>query len=131
LFETDYIFNRVVRALQSQKRLIFPAILVICNLGSAVACFASGDWKRGLYWMASSVCIASVSVWNVRSTAEDQAPASLRPDSVRLHEMLFLPSENTVRLRRNSQNRSRSPLFDASNGLLGFTWVFFESGLSW
>jgi len=44
-----------------EKRLFFPAILFLCNLGSAIACFAAGDWRRGLYWMASSVCIASVS----------------------------------------------------------------------
>ncbi len=43
------------------KRLIFPAILFICNIASAIVCFAGGDWRRGLYWTASSVCIASVS----------------------------------------------------------------------
>lgn len=43
------------------KGLIFPAILFMCNVGSAIVCFAAGDWKRGLYWLASSVCIASVS----------------------------------------------------------------------
>jgi hypothetical protein len=43
------------------KRLFFPAILFLCNIASAIACFAGGDWKRGLYWTASSICIASVS----------------------------------------------------------------------
>lgn len=42
------------------KRLIFPALLFICNIGCAIVCFAGGDWRRGLYWAASSVCIASV-----------------------------------------------------------------------
>jgi hypothetical protein len=42
------------------RRLIFPGVLVLCNAGSAIACFAAGDWKRGLYWAASSVCIASI-----------------------------------------------------------------------
>ena len=32
------------------KRLIFPAILFLCNVGSGVACLLGGDWKRGLYW---------------------------------------------------------------------------------
>ena len=48
-------------AMTFDKRLIFPAILFLCNLASAIVCFADGDWKRGLYWMASSICIASVS----------------------------------------------------------------------
>ncbi len=43
------------------RRLIFPAILFLCNIASAIVCFAGGDWKRGLYWTASSICIASVS----------------------------------------------------------------------
>ncbi len=48
-------------AMTFDKRLIFPAILFLCNIASAIVCFANGDWKRGLYWMASSICIASVS----------------------------------------------------------------------
>lgn len=43
------------------KRYIFPAILLLCNIGSAIACFAAHDWRRGLYWAASSICIASIS----------------------------------------------------------------------
>ncbi len=42
------------------KRYLFPAIIFLCNLGSAVACFAAHDWRRGLYWTASSICIATV-----------------------------------------------------------------------
>lgn len=49
------------RIMTFDKRLIFPAVLFLCNLASAIVCFAGGDWKRGLYWMASSICIASVS----------------------------------------------------------------------
>jgi hypothetical protein len=45
-----------------ERRFVFPIILFLCNLGSALACFAGGDWRRGLYWAASSVCIASVSL---------------------------------------------------------------------
>jgi hypothetical protein len=41
---------------------IFPAALLFCNLGSSVACAVSGDWRRAVYWAASSVCIAAVSL---------------------------------------------------------------------
>lgn len=53
--------ERLITAMTFDKRLIFPAILFLCNIASAIVCFANGDWKRGLYWMASSICIASVS----------------------------------------------------------------------
>lgn len=46
--------------MQFDRRLIFPTILLLCNIGSGVACLMGGDWKRGLYWMASAVCIACV-----------------------------------------------------------------------
>lgn len=41
---------------------IFPAALLFCNLGSSVACAVNGDWRRAVYWAASSVCIAAVSL---------------------------------------------------------------------
>lgn len=44
-----------------EKRLIFPAVLFLCNLASGIVCFADGDWKRGFYWTASAICIACVS----------------------------------------------------------------------
>jgi hypothetical protein len=44
------------------RRILFPALLFLGNVGSAIACFASGDWRRGLYWAASSICIASVTI---------------------------------------------------------------------
>jgi hypothetical protein len=53
---------RSILTMQFPRHLIFPAILFLCNVGSAIACFAAGDWKRGLYWAASSLCVASVSV---------------------------------------------------------------------
>ncbi len=43
------------------RKYLFPALLFACNLGSAIACFAARDYKRGIYWAASSLCIASVS----------------------------------------------------------------------
>jgi len=44
------------------KRLLFPGVLFICNVACAVGCMAAGDWKRAVYWAASSACIASVSL---------------------------------------------------------------------
>jgi hypothetical protein len=38
----------------------FPFILLGCNLGSAVCYAAVGDFKRAVYWAASSVCIAAI-----------------------------------------------------------------------
>jgi hypothetical protein len=43
-----------------ERRYIFPALLLLLNLGSAAMCFMAGDWKRGLYWIASAVCIGTV-----------------------------------------------------------------------
>ena len=38
----------------------FPVILLLCNVAAAVLYASSGDWRRSLYWLASSVCIATV-----------------------------------------------------------------------
>lgn len=45
-----------------EKKLVFPALLFVCNLGAVIVCAAAGDWKRAAYWAASSVCIAAVSL---------------------------------------------------------------------
>lgn len=39
---------------------IFPMLLLLGNIGSAIGYALSGDWKRALYWAASSVCIGSI-----------------------------------------------------------------------
>jgi hypothetical protein len=39
---------------------LFPTMLLLCNLGSSVASAIAGDWRRAVYWAASSVCIAAV-----------------------------------------------------------------------
>jgi len=42
------------------KTKLFPAVLLVCNIGSA-ACYAwAGDFKRAIYWAASSLCIAAI-----------------------------------------------------------------------
>jgi hypothetical protein len=44
-----------------EKRLVFPGLRFLCNLGSAVAYRTVGDWRPATYSAASSICIASVS----------------------------------------------------------------------
>jgi len=39
---------------------LFPIALLVCNVGSAVCYAASGDYRRSLYWAASSICIAAI-----------------------------------------------------------------------
>ncbi len=50
----------MVVGIRFERKLIFPAVLFLCNIGSAVVSAASGDWRRAAYWAASSVCIASI-----------------------------------------------------------------------
>jgi len=38
----------------------FPVILLACNIGSAVVYSFAGEWKRAIYWAASSLCIAAI-----------------------------------------------------------------------
>jgi hypothetical protein len=44
------------------KQLIFPIALAALNFGAAVASFLAGDWKRGLYWIFSGLCIVTVTL---------------------------------------------------------------------
>jgi hypothetical protein len=50
------------KAMNLNKSLVFPGVLFLCNVASAIACLAAGDWRRAVYWAASSACIASVSL---------------------------------------------------------------------
>ena len=43
-------------------QLILPGVLVAINVGEAVVCFFCGDWKKGVYFLASAVCIGMVAV---------------------------------------------------------------------
>lgn len=49
-------------SMRFERKLVFPAILFVCNIGAVVAYVAAGDWKRAAYWAGSSICIAMVSV---------------------------------------------------------------------
>jgi hypothetical protein len=41
-------------------KLVFPVLLLLCNLGAAAVYAADGDYRRAAYWAASSICIAAV-----------------------------------------------------------------------
>ena len=40
--------------------MLFPLLLLLGNICAAICYAISGEWKRALYWAASSVCIASI-----------------------------------------------------------------------
>lgn len=40
--------------------MLFPLLLLLGNICAAICYAFSGDWKKALYWAASSVCIASI-----------------------------------------------------------------------
>ncbi len=39
---------------------VFPLVLLVCNAGAAVCYAAAGDFRRALYWAASTVCIGAI-----------------------------------------------------------------------
>lgn len=43
------------------KELIFPVLLILWNLGAAVIYFRLRDWRRGVYFLSSALCLAMVS----------------------------------------------------------------------
>ena len=44
------------------RHLVFPAVLFVINVACAYTAFQSGDWKKGVYWLSSALCIAMVSL---------------------------------------------------------------------
>ncbi len=47
---------------QMQLSRLFPLLLIACNAGAALAYLWAGDWKRAIYWAASSVCVLAVTL---------------------------------------------------------------------
>jgi hypothetical protein len=39
---------------------LFPLVLLFCNAGSAVCYALAGDFRRSLYWVASTICVGVV-----------------------------------------------------------------------
>lgn len=42
------------------KEQIFPAILIVMNVGAAIVCAVAGDAKKTVYWIAAAVLNAAV-----------------------------------------------------------------------
>ncbi len=40
-----------------RSQLIFPALLIVMNVGAALVAFKAGDWRRGVYWISSALCL--------------------------------------------------------------------------
>ena len=41
----------------NRSQLIFPVLMVLMNVGASVVAFKTGDWRRGVYWIASALCL--------------------------------------------------------------------------
>lgn len=41
-------------------RLVFPSLMIVLSVGSAIVYAFDGDWRRAVYWGAASVLTASV-----------------------------------------------------------------------
>jgi hypothetical protein len=43
-----------------RSQLIFPALLILMNVGASLVAFKAGDWRRGVYWITSALCLVMV-----------------------------------------------------------------------
>jgi hypothetical protein len=39
---------------------LFPAILIILDIGAAIVYFIAGDMRRGIYWTAAAILTMSI-----------------------------------------------------------------------
>ena len=44
----------------NRNQLIFPALLILMNVGASLVAFKAGDWRRGVYWITSALCLVVV-----------------------------------------------------------------------
>jgi hypothetical protein len=42
------------------KEMVFPALLILWNLGASLIYFRLQDWRRGVYFISSALCLAMV-----------------------------------------------------------------------
>lgn len=54
------ISRLVARLRATPLSYVFPTVLMMLNLAAAVASFHSGDWRRGICWLAWGICLAMV-----------------------------------------------------------------------
>ena len=45
-----------------QRRLAGPSLLIAINICSAVNCFKGKDWKHGVYYLSSALCLVMVAI---------------------------------------------------------------------
>ncbi len=38
----------------------FPVMLIVCNASASVCYAVAGDFRRALYWAASTICVGAV-----------------------------------------------------------------------
>lgn len=38
----------------------FPVMLLVCNASASVCYAVAGDFRRSLYWAASTICVGAV-----------------------------------------------------------------------
>ncbi|HEX5076821.1 MAG TPA: hypothetical protein VFW03_26675 [Gemmatimonadaceae bacterium] len=43
-----------------RSQLIFPALLILMNVGASLVAFKAGDWRRGVYWITSALLLVTV-----------------------------------------------------------------------
>lgn len=43
-----------------KSQYIFPVLLIVLDVGSAVVYGATGDWKKVIYWVAAAVLNVAV-----------------------------------------------------------------------
>ena len=46
------------KIISSEK--FFPAVLILLDVGAAIACAKNKDWRKVVYWLAAAVLNASV-----------------------------------------------------------------------
>ena len=44
----------------NRSQLIFPALMILMNVGASLVAFKAGDWRRGVYWITSALCLVVV-----------------------------------------------------------------------
>ena len=44
----------------NRSQWIFPALMILMNVGASLVAFKAGDWRRGVYWITSALCLVVV-----------------------------------------------------------------------
>jgi hypothetical protein len=44
----------------NRTQFIFPALMIVMNVGASLVAFKAGDWRRGVYWITSALCLGMV-----------------------------------------------------------------------